>query len=77
MDTTLNTPILNQQQLDMLRLLKRPLSDTDYSQLRQYVVQLLGKRLDEKVEKWEAENEIDEHYYEELSKIHFRPGKSK
>src|SRR5690606_17203023 len=36
---------------------------------------LLSKKLDETVETWEAEKEIDRSYYDELSKGHFRKSK--
>lgn len=70
MEVTLNNPQLNEQQLDMIRLLKNPLPDESFLQLKRLAVQLLGKELDDVVEKWEKENYITEASYEKLSKKH-------
>ncbi len=66
---------LNEQQLLMLRLLKKPLPDAVFMQIRQLAVKLLAKQLDESVEEWEDQNGITEKYYEDLSKQHFRSSK--
>lgn len=66
---------LNEQQLMMLRLFKRPLPEADFQELRKLAVKLLSKRLDETVETWEADKEIDDSYYDKLSKGHFRKSK--
>jgi hypothetical protein len=58
---------LNDQQVMMLRLLKKPL----------LVVKLLAKQLDETVDKWELENDISEETYDKLSEGHFRTPSSK
>lgn len=63
---------LNDQQVIMLRLLKKPLPEEDFMQMRRLAVQLLAKHLDESVEKWEIDNDISEETYDELSKAHFR-----
>lgn len=63
---------LNNQQLMMLRLLKTPMPDDDFIQIRRLAVKLLSKQLDETVEQWESDNNITEESYEQLSKIHFR-----
>ncbi len=63
---------LNEQQLLMLRLLKKPLPEASFTRIRQLAVELLAKQLDETVEEWEVQNGITEEYYEELSKHHFR-----
>ncbi len=63
---------LNEQQIFMLRLLKNPLPEEDFIQLRRFAVKLLSKQLDEEVDKWEMENGITEETYEVLSKVHFR-----
>lgn len=68
MEAALNNPQLNEQQLDMLRLLKKPLPEEYFMQIRRLAVQLLGKQLDDTVEKWERENGITETDYEKLSK---------
>lgn len=63
---------LNDQQLMMLRLLKTPMSDTDFIQIRRLAVKLLSKQLDETIEDWEAKHNITAENYEQLSKMHFR-----
>lgn len=72
METVLGNPNLNEQQLDMLRLLRNPLPKEYFQQLRRLAVQLLGKQLDEVIDKWEADNDITESDYEKLGKEHFR-----
>jgi hypothetical protein len=68
---------LNDQQVMMLRLLKTPLPEEDFVQMRRLAVTLLAKQLDENIDKWELENEITEETYEKLSKVQFRtPSKS-
>ena len=49
---------LNEQQLMMMRLLKKPLHEDDFVQLRKLAVKLLSARLDEAMEKWELNNKI-------------------
>ncbi len=68
---------LNDQQVMMLRLLKKPLPEEDFIQMRRLVVKLLAKQLDETVDKWELENDISEETYDKLSKGHFRTPSSK
>lgn len=63
---------LNEQQLIMLRLLKEPLSEKDFSEIRRLAVKLLAKKMDEKIERWENEQRVDERFYDDLSKQHFR-----
>ena len=71
MATTIDTQ-LNEQQLTMLRLFKKPMPEEDFLKMRRLAVELLGKQLDEVIEDWEEENNITEDYYQELSKGHFR-----
>ena len=63
---------LNDQQVMMLRLLKKPMPEEDFVQMRRLAVRLLSKHLDETIDKWELENDISEETYEKLSKVHFR-----
>jgi len=63
---------LNEQQVLMLHLLKKPLPDEDFQQMRQLAVKLLAKNLDEVIEDWEKNNNIDGDYYDKLSQGHFR-----
>jgi hypothetical protein len=72
MEAILNYPQLNEQQLDMLRLLKKPLPDEYYKQIKKHIVQLLNKQLDEMIDDWEEKNNITESDYEKLSQEHFR-----
>jgi hypothetical protein len=72
MNTALNNPQLNEQQLDMIRLLKKPLPEEYFLQIRRLVMQLLGKQLDDTVDNWEKSNNISEADYDNLSKGHFR-----
>ncbi len=68
----MNSSALNEQQILMLRLLKKPLPEADFIQVRKLAVTLLAKQLDETVDKWEIENDMTEDKYDELSKMHFR-----
>ena len=68
---------LNDQQVMMLRLLKNPLPEEDFVQMRRLAVRLLTKQLDENIDKWELENDITEEVYEKLSKGHFHISASK
>ena len=68
---------LNDQQVMMLRLLKKPLPEEDFIQMRRLAVQLLSKQLDGTIDKWEQENGITEETYEKLSKEHFRSSSAK
>ena len=63
---------LNEQQLIMLRLLKEPLSEKDFSEIRKLAVKILSKKMDDNIEKWEKEKGVDENFYNDLSKQHFR-----
>lgn len=63
---------LNEQQVMMLRLLKNPLPEKDFQQMRKLAVKLLAKNLDEVIEDWEKKENITEDTYEQLSKGHFR-----
>jgi hypothetical protein len=63
---------LNEQQLLMLRLLKNPLPEASFTEIRQLAVKLLAKQLDDSIEEWEEKNGISEKDYEELSNQHFR-----
>lgn len=44
---------LNEQQVLMLRLLKNPLPEKDFLQMRRLAVKLLSKKLDETIGDWE------------------------
>ncbi len=77
MDASLNNPHLNEQQVLMLRLLKKPLPEEDFIQMRRLAVQLLAKQIENITDQWELENNITEETYEKLIKEHFRTKSSK
>lgn len=62
---------LNEQQVMMLRLLKDPLPDADFQQVRRLAVKLLAKKLDEVIEVWGKKNHITGETYQKQSKGHF------
>jgi hypothetical protein len=62
---------LNEQQLLMLCLLKNPLPEASFTQIRQLAVKPLAGQLDEAIEEWESQNGIGEKDYERLSQQHF------
>lgn len=64
--------VLNEQQVLMLRLLKTPLPDADFAEIRRLAVKLLSKKLDATIENWEVEKNIDAGFYNKKSKEHFR-----
>jgi hypothetical protein len=43
---------LNDQQILMLRLLKIPMAESDFIQIRRLAVKLLSKQMDEVIKKW-------------------------
>jgi hypothetical protein len=63
---------LNEQQVLMLRLLRNPLPEKDFIQMRKLAVKLLSKKLDQVIEDWELKEDIKEETYEKLGKGHFR-----
>ena len=68
----LSSDALNEQQVLMLRLLKKPLPEADFAEIRRLAVKLLSRRLDETVENWENNENITGQNYDQLSKTHFR-----
>jgi len=68
----LTSDSLNEQQLMMLRLLKKPMPEGDFIQIRRLAVKLLSKQIDEAIEDWEANSNITSDSYEKLSNKHFR-----
>ncbi len=63
---------LNEQQIMMMRLLKQPMNEDDFLQIRRLAVKLLAKQLDETVQDWEDQNNITTDTYEHLAAKHFR-----
>ena len=56
----------------MLRLLKNPLPEQDFLEMRRLAVKLLSKQLDEAIEDWEEKEGIKASDYEDLKNGHFR-----
>ncbi|MEO7309233.1 MAG: hypothetical protein ABIX01_02455 [Chitinophagaceae bacterium] len=63
---------LNKQQLEMLRLLDKPLPESDYLELKKRIVQILTKQLDEEMEKLENKNGWTAETYEQWGNEHNR-----
>jgi len=63
---------LNEQQLQMLRLFKQPMSEEDYKLIKREILFLKAKAIDTELEQWEKENNISAADYERWSKEHFR-----
>jgi len=63
---------LNEQQILMLRLLKNPLPNEDFQQIRRLAVKLLSRQIDELTGDWENKNDITPEQYDKLAKGHFR-----
>jgi len=51
---------LNEQQLMMVRLLKKPLHEDDFIQIRRLAVKLVTARLDAAMGAWEMKQKMDE-----------------
>ena len=63
---------LNEQQVLMLRLLKKPLPEEDFKQMQRLAVKLLAKQLDESIDHLEQEKNITQANYDALVNNHFR-----
>ena len=61
----------------MRRLLKNPMRDEDYIQMRRLAVQLLAKHLNQNVEDWEQVQGISGEHYENLVQLFTRKSTSK
>ena len=68
----LNLTSLNDQQMIMLRLLKKPLPQEDFLEMQRLAVKLLAKQLDRTLEDWELQNGMVEEDYEKLIRGHVR-----
>lgn len=60
MEPRVNFNVLNEQQLMMVRLLKKPLHEDDFVQLRKLATKLVTARLDAALDKWEQKNRIED-----------------
>lgn len=65
-------PSLNEQQLQMLNLFKRPMSDDDFNEIKRAVVKVLAKNIDEEMERLEKEKGWTAETYEEWGTEHLR-----
>ena len=63
---------LNQQQQDMLRLFKIPMSEEDYNEIKKFVVKTLAKNIDDEMERLEKEKGWTQETYEQWGKEHMR-----
>ena len=72
MQSDLSNVKLNEQQLDMLRLFKEPMSEEDYNEIRRFIVKFLAKKLDGEMERLEKEKGWTQETYEQWGKEHFR-----
>ena len=64
--------MLNQQQQDMLRLLKSPMPEHDFNEIKRFVVKMLAKNIDDEMERLEKEKGWTEETYEQWGKEHMR-----
>lgn len=68
-----NMPVvLNEQQVMMLRLLRKPLPEEDFKQMQRLAVKLLSKQLDENIADWEEKENIKQEDYDAMLDNHFR-----
>ena len=67
-----NPTKLNQQQIAMLNLFKNPLPDEAYKEIKNHIVKVLAKLLDEEMERLEKEKGWTEETYEQFGKEHMR-----
>jgi len=64
--------ILNAQQQDMLRLFKNPMSESDYTEIKRFIVKKLSKNIDDEMERLEKERGWSQETYEQWGKEHLR-----
>ncbi len=67
---------LNEQQLQMLKLFKKPMAEEDYNEIRRTIVKVLARNIDTEMASLEQERGWDANTYEQWGKEHMRtPGK--
>lgn len=64
--------ILNSQQQDMLRLFKNPMSESDYTEIKRFIVKKLAENIDGEMERLEKEKGWTTETYEQWGKEHLR-----
>ncbi len=63
---------LNQQQLDMLKLIQNPMPEQVYVEIKRVIVQALSKNIDTEMGPLEKEKGWTEQTYEDWGKEHLR-----
>ncbi|MEC3880707.1 hypothetical protein [Parapedobacter sp. 10938] len=58
------SPALNEQQLQMLKLFRKPMANEDYHQIRRFIVGILAKNIDDEMADLEAKNNWTSETYE-------------
>jgi hypothetical protein len=64
--------ILNEQQQEMLRLFKKPMAESDYIEVKRFIVKMLSKNIDDEMESLAKEKGWNEETYEQWGKEHLR-----
>jgi len=64
--------ILNSQQQDMLRLFKNPMSESDYTEIRRFIVKKLAENINGEMERLEKEKGWTQETYEQWGKENLR-----
>lgn len=68
---------LNEQQVDMIRLFEVPMPEKHYNEIRQFVVEMLAKNIDDEMECLEKEKGWTQETYEQWGKEHMRSSSKK
>jgi len=71
-DSSKELTIINSQQQDMLRLFKIPMSESDYTEIKRFIVKKLSKNIDDEMERLEKEKGWTQETYEQWGKEHLR-----
>lgn len=70
-------PLLNEQQMDMLRLFKNPMPQKDYDEIKKLAVKLLARNIDEEMGNLEKEQGWNQDTYEQWGNEHMRAAHKK
>lgn len=63
---------LNEQQLEMLRLFKNPMENSDYVEIKRLIVKILARKIDDEMSILEKRNDWTPDTYEQWGKEHLR-----
>lgn len=63
---------LNNQQLQMLKIFKTPMSNEDFTEVKRFIVRILAKNIDTEMTILEEENNWNADTYEQWGKEHLR-----